>query len=155
MKQQKCWRLFSLNRSIKRLQIKMSKKMENQTPTTGYQANIEEMYYLVYCGVSSYFNLNPIEVVVLSLVCSFHRKGLYCYASKELMAKIARTSSVTVFKALKRLKRDELIVQSYRNGRVCLNLGPEAIDRWKYVDKIINTAKNEKKKPRSMPPNLW
>ena len=130
-------------------------KNDGENATTSYQANIDVMYYTVFCGVSSYFDLNPIETAVLSFVCSFHRNKMYCYASKELMARVARTSSVTVFKALKKLKTRKLIEQVYHNGKVCLLLGPEAIDRWKYVDKIIKAARDEKKKPKNELENIW
>ncbi|MEI6396594.1 MAG: helix-turn-helix domain-containing protein [Candidatus Taylorbacteria bacterium] len=102
------------------------------------------MYYIVYCGVSSYFKLDPIETVVLSFVCSFHRKNKLCYASKDLIAKIAVATPPTVFKALKKLKERGLIVQSTQKGKVCLTLGLEAVDRWKYVDTMINRSKTER-----------
>ncbi len=117
---------------------------EDVEPT--YQADISVMYYIVFCGVSEYFKLTPIEVSVLSFVGSFHRKGLLCYASKKLLARVARTSPPSIFTALKKLKNRGLLQQSFREGRVCLALGQEAIYQLKYVEECIKKRKEETKK---------
>jgi hypothetical protein len=130
-------------------------KPETENTNSNYRPNIDAMYYLVFCGVSSYFELNPVETIVLSFVCSFQRKNKYCYATKDLMARIAGTTPATVYKALGRLKNRKLLIQSYRNGKVCLILGPEAMDKWKYIDSFITKTKDGRKVTPKAHNNIW
>ena len=146
---------FGIGKAVENVQKRIDQEETRaDNSSVPYTPNLDAMYYIVLCGFASYFRLNPIETEVLCFVASFHRKGLSCYASKELIAKVARTSSVTVFKTLKNLKERRLIEQHYHEGVIHLKLGPEAVDRWKYHEKLIETSKSERKNLRK-PKNIW
>lgn len=98
----------------------------------GTEINTDELqltYSIVYNGISIKYKISPIEILIVSTICSLSKKHGYCYASQKKFANIFNVSIPTILSALKELEQKGIIRKSEKKSQF-------GTLRWKLTDEV-------------------
>lgn len=128
---------------IERLKKDTETKLVEQS---GDGLNPTLMYVKVYVGLVEYFKLTAAESLLICTIWSLQRKTGWCYASQKKLALASRVSITSVNTLLRKLEKRGLLESGHKNehGVIQRRLGPEAVDKARYITSSVERDNAEK-----------